>query len=262
MLRSLYTAATGMEAQETKMDIIAHNLANTSTVGYKKVRAEFEDLFSETLRTAAPAAPNGGTAPSPVEIGLGVRTAATTRSISQGDMLNTGNQLDVAIQGGQGFFEVQRANGEPGYTRAGNFRVDSTGRLVTQEGEQLEPSITVPQETTSLIIGGDGQVSAKVQGKEEPTVLGQLELVTFPNSSALEAVGGNIFLASAASGDPLRVKPGEGGTGSLAQGFLEGANVKAVEEMIAMISTQRAYEMNSKVIMTADQMLQKLTSLR
>jgi flagellar basal-body rod protein FlgG len=191
-----------------------------------------------------------------------VRTVATTRSIAQGDMLNTGNQLDVAIQGGQGFFQIQRANGEPGYTRAGNFRVDSSGRIVTQDGEQLDPLITVPQETTSLVIGADGQVSAKVQGKEDLTVLGQIELVTFPNSSALESVGGNVFLASTASGDAVRAKPGEGGTGTLAQGFLEGANVKAVEEMINMISTQRAYEMNSKVIMTADQMLQKLTSLR
>jgi flagellar basal-body rod protein FlgG len=261
MLRSLYTAATGMEAQETKMDVIAHNLANTSTTGFKKTRAEFEDLLSETIRTAAPATPQGGTAPSPLQVGLGVRTVATTRSLSQGDMINTGNPLDVAIEGA-GFFEIQRANGEPGYTRAGNFRVDSAGRLVTQQGEQLEPSITVPQETTSLTIAGDGQVSAKMPGKDDPVVLGTLELVTFPNASALEAVGGNVFLQSAASGEALRVKPGESGTGALTQGFLEGANVKAVEEMIAMISTQRAYEMNSKVIQTADQMLQKLTSLR
>jgi flagellar basal-body rod protein FlgG len=261
MLRSLYTAATGMEAQETKMDIIAHNLANTSTTGFKKTRAEFEDLLSETIRTAAPAAPQGGTSPSPLQVGLGVRTTATTRSLSQGDMLNTGNPLDVAIEG-SGFFQIQRANGEPGYTRAGNFRVDSGGRLVTQQGEQVEPAITIPTETTALIIGADGQVSAKMPGRDDPTVLGTLELVTFPNASSLESVGGNVFVQSAASGEPLKVKPGESGTGVLSQGFLEGANVKAVEEMIAMIATQRAYEMNSKVIMTADQMLQKLTSLR
>ena len=262
MLRSLYTAATGMEAQETKMDIIAHNLANTSTTGFKKTRAEFEDLLSETIRTAAPASPQGSnTAPSALQVGLGVRTAATTRSLSQGDMLNTGNPLDVAVQG-SGFFEIQRANGEPGFTRAGNFRVDATGRLVTQQGEPLEPAITVPQETTALTIGADGQVTAKLPGRDEPSSLGILELVTFPNASALESVGGNVFVQTAASGEALKVKPGESGTGTLAQGFLEGANVKAVEEMIAMISTQRAYEMNSKVIMTADQMLQKLTSLR
>jgi flagellar basal-body rod protein FlgG len=261
MLRSLYTAATGMEAQETKMDIIAHNLANTSTTGFKKTRAEFEDLLSETVRTAAPANPQGGNSPSALQVGLGVRTAATTRSMSQGDMLNTGNPLDLAIEGA-GFFEIQRANGEQGYTRAGNFRVDSTGRLVTQEGELLEPPITVPQETTGVTIGADGQVAAKMPGKDDPTILGTIELVNFPNPSALESVGGNVFVQSPSSGDPLKVKPGDSGTGSLAQGFLEGANVKAVEEMINMISTQRAYEMNSKIIMTADQMLQKLTSLR
>ena len=261
MLRSLYTAATGMEAQQTKMDVIAHNLANTNTTGFKKSRAEFEDLLSDTIRSSGPPSAQGGNQPAALQVGLGVRTVSTTKSFQPGDMINSNNPLDLAIEG-QGFFRIQRANGEFAYTRAGNFRVDSSGRLVTQDGEQLEPLITVPQETTSLIIGGDGQVSAKVQGKDEPTILGQLELVTFPNASALESIGGNVFLASAASGDALKVKPGEGGTGSLAQGFLEGANVKAVEEMINMISTQRAYEMNSKVIMTADQMLQKLTSLR
>jgi flagellar basal-body rod protein FlgG len=261
MMRSLYTAATGMEAQETKMSVIAHNLANTSTTGFKKTRAEFEDLLSETVRSAAPPNPQGGTPPSALQVGLGVKTTSTTRSLSQGDMLNTNNPLDVAIEGA-GFFVVQRANGEPAYTRAGNFRVDATGRLVTQQGELLEPSITVPPETTSLTIQGDGQVLAKLPGRDDPSVLGQLELVTFANPSALEAIGGNVFAQSAASGEPMHAKPGENGTGSLQQGYLEGANVKAVEEMIDMISAQRAYEMNSKIITTADQMLQKLTSLR
>jgi flagellar basal-body rod protein FlgG len=261
MMRSLYTAATGMEAQETKMSVIAHNLANTGTTGFKKTRAEFEDLLSDTIRAAAPPSPQGGTSPTALQVGLGVKTTSTTRSLSQGDMLNTNNPLDVAVEGA-GFFEVQRPNGEPGYTRAGNFRVDATGRLVTQQGEPLEPAISVPPETVSLTIQGDGQVLAKLPGRDEPAVLGQLELVTFANPSALEAMGGNVFLQSAASGEPLRAKPGENGTGTLLQGYLEGANVKAVEEMIDMISTQRAYEMNSKIITTADQMLQKLTSLR
>lgn len=261
MMRSLYTAATGMEAQETKMSVIAHNLANTSTAGFKKNRAEFEDLLSDTIRSAAPPSPQGGSSPSALQVGLGVRTASTTRSLAQGDMLNTNNPLDVAIEGA-GFFQIQRANGEPGYTRAGNFRVDATGRLVTQQGEPLEPAISVPQETVALTIQADGQVLAKMPGRDEPAVLGQLELVTFANPSALEALGGNVFVQSAASGEPQTAKPGENGTGGLAQGFLEGANVKAVEEMIDMISTQRAYEMNSKIISTADQMLQRLTSLR
>ena len=261
MLRSLYTAATGMVAQETKMDVIAHNLANTSTTGFKKNRAEFEDLLSDTLRAAAPASAQGGTAPSALQVGLGVRVTSTTRNLNQGDMINTGNPLDVAIEG-HGFLQLQRANGETGYTRAGNLRVDATGRMVTQSGEPIDPAINVPQETTQLSILADGQVMAKMPGRDEPTLLGQLELATFPNPSALEALGGNVFAQSAASGEPIVSRPGENGVGQLTQGFLEGANVKAVEEMIDMISTQRAYEMSSKVITTADQMLQKLTSLR
>jgi flagellar basal-body rod protein FlgG len=261
MMRSLYTAATGMEAQETKMSVIAHNLANTATTGFKKTRAEFEDLLSDTIRAAAPASPQGGNAPSALQVGLGVRTASTTRSQAQGDMLNTGNPLDLCVEG-QGYFIVQRPNGEAAYTRSGNFRVDATGRLVTQNGEPLEPSITVPQETLGVTIQPDGQVLARLPGRDDPSVLGTIELATFTNPSALESIGGNLYVTSAASGEATQMRPGENGTGNLAQGYLEGANVKAVEEMIDMITTQRAYEMNSKVITTADQMLQKLTSLR
>jgi flagellar basal-body rod protein FlgG len=261
MLRSLYTAATGMEAQETKMDVIAHNLANTNTTAFKKSRVEFEDLLSDTIRSAAPVSPEGGGSPQALQVGLGVRTVATTRGLGQGDMINTGNPLDVAIEGG-GFFQIQRANGEQAYTRAGNFRVDSSGRLVTQNGETVEPGITVPPEATGLTIQQDGTVFARLPGRDEPAELGQLDLVVFPNPAGLEAMGGNLFARSAASGEPQTVRPGEQGTGLLAQGFLEGANVQAVEEMIAMITTQRGYEMNSKVIQTADQMLQRLTSLR
>jgi flagellar basal-body rod protein FlgG len=261
MLRSLYTAATGMEAQQLRMDVISNNLANASTAGFKRQRAEFEDLLSETLRGAGAPAPNGGTAPSPLQVGLGVRNGATTRSFSQGDMLNTSNPLDVAIEGA-GFFKVQRASGEPAYTRAGNFRVDATGRLVTQRGELVEPGITVPPEATGVTIQPDGTVHAKVSGREEPVELGQIELVSFTNPAGLSAIGGNLFEQTVASGEALTTRPGEGGTGQLAQGYLENANVKAVEEMIDMISTQRAYELNSKVIQSADQMLQRLTQLR
>jgi flagellar basal-body rod protein FlgG len=261
MLRSLYTAATGMEAQENKMDVIAHNLANTNTTAFKKSRVEFEDLLSDTIRSASPTSPEGGGSPQALQVGLGVRTVSTTRGLGQGDMINTNNPLDVAIEG-SGFFQIQRANGEPAYTRAGNFRVDSTGRLVTQNGETVEPGITVPPEATGLTIQADGTVLAKMPGRDEPAELGSLELVVFTNPSGLESIGGNLFERSGASGEPQSVKPGEMGTGMLAQGFLEGANVQAVEEMIAMITTQRGYEMNSKVIQTADQMLQRLTSLR
>lgn len=261
MLRSLYTAATGMEAQQTKMDVISNNLANVNTTGFKRTRPEFEDLLSEAVK--APGAPtaNGGVQPSPLEIGLGVKTVATTRSFTQGDMLNTNNQTDVAIEG-NGFFEIRQANGELAYTRAGNFRVDATGRLTTQHGEVVEPEIDIPADTTQLTIRADGTVLATVAGRSDPTELGTIELVQFPNPGGLQSAGRNLLTANAACGDPVRTRPGERGAGALNQGYLENGNVKAVEEMIDMISTQRAYELNSKVIQTADQMLQRLTSLR
>lgn len=261
MLRSLYTAATGMEAQQLKMDVIANNLANANTTGFKRVRAEFQDLLSETVVQATAAGPQGGGQPVPLQVGLGVKTGSTTRSMSQGDMQNTQNPLDVAVEGA-GYFRVQRPNGALAFTRAGNFRIDETGRLVTQHGELVEPGIVVPPEATGLTIRPDGTVQAKLPTRQDPVELGQLQLTTFTNSAALEAIGHNLFQPTAASGQELVMRPGEQGAGTLAQGFLESANVKAVEEMIDMISTQRSYEMNSKVIQTADQMLQRLTQLR
>ena len=261
MLRSLYTAATGMEAQQLKMDVIANNLANTSTTGFKRVRAEFQDLLSETVIQATAAGPNGGGQPSPLQVGLGVKTGATTRGMGQGDMQNTQNPLDVAIEG-NGYFRVQLPSGDIAFTRAGNFRVDENGRLVTQHGEIVEPPITVPPETTALTIKPDGTILATLPTKTDPTELGQIRLTTFTNPGALSAIGNNLFQPTGASGQELQLKPGEQGAGSVSQGFLESSNVKAVEEMIDMISTQRSYEMNSKVIQTADQMLQRLTQLR
>jgi flagellar basal-body rod protein FlgG len=261
MLRSLYTAATGMDAQQTKLDVIAHNLANTSTTGFKRARADFEDLLSETIRSATAPTPQGGGRPEALQVGLGVRTATTTRSFGQGDMASTDNPLDVAIEGG-GFFRIQRANGEFGYTRAGNFRTDATGRLVTQTGEIVDPGLNIPQDATAVTIRGDGTVLVQVPGRSDPTELGTIHLAIFTNPGGLESLGSNLFGATAASGEPILAKPGEQGAGKLSQGFLEGANVKAVEEMVDMITTQRAYEMNSKVIQSADQMLQRLTQLR
>ena len=261
MLRSLYTAATGMEAQQLRMDVIANNLANASTTGFKKVRAEFEDLLSETIKGGQAPDPRGGSNPPPLQSGLGVRTGSTSRSFAQGELTNTGSPLDLAVQGA-GFFRIQRPNGEYGFTRAGNFRADATGRLVTADGNAVDPEMTIPTEATQITVNADGTVRATVPGSTTAQEVGQLTLYTFPNPGGLEAIGGNLLAQSPASGDPTNAKPGEGGTGALAQGYLEGANVKAVEEMIDMISTQRAYELNSKVIQTADQMLQKLTSLR
>jgi flagellar basal-body rod protein FlgG len=261
MLRSLYTAATGMEAQEVKLDVIAHHLANASTTGFKKSRAEFEDLLSETIRAATPPSPEGGSAPAALQVGLGVRTVSTTRDLGQGDMIGTQNPLDLAIEGA-GYFRIQRPSGEPAFTRAGNLRVDATGRLVTQQGELVEPGITVPTEATSLTVRPDGQVLVRLPGRDGEAEIGSIELAIFPNPNGLENLGGNLYQQSSASGEAQTVRPGEQGTGTLAQGYLEGANVKAVEEMIDMITTQRAYEMNSKIIQTADQMLQRLTSLR
>jgi flagellar basal-body rod protein FlgG len=261
MMRSLYTAATGMDAQQTKMDTIANNLANANTTGFKKTRADFEDLLSETIRSPRDVTPQGGSAPAPLQVGLGVRTASTTRSFSQGDFVESGNPLDVAIEG-SGMFRVTRPNGEYAYTRAGNFKVDAEGRLVTQRGELIEPQITVPKEATGITISPEGFVTATIPNQVKPAELGQLELSTFVNNGGLEAIGGNLFVETVASGSPTFVRPGEQGTGTIAQGYLESSNVKAVEEMVAMISTQRSYELNSKVIQTADQMLQKLTNLR
>ncbi len=261
MLRSLYTAATGMEAQSLRMDVISNNLANTSTTGFKRVRAEFEDLLSETVRGAAAPDPRGGTAPSPLQVGLGVRTGTTTRSWSQGELQATHNKLDFAIEG-DGFLRVQRPDGSLAYTRAGNLRIDASGRLVTQRGELIEPGITVPADTLDLTMNPDGTLFAKVSGNDAPQEVGRVDLALFPNPGGLEAIGGNLFTQTMGSGEALTVRPGEQGAGTLTQGYLEGANVKAVEEMIDMISTQRAYELNSKVISTADQMLQRLTTLR
>ena len=261
MLRTLFTAATGMDAQQLRMDVISNNLANVSTTGFKKVRPEFEDLLSETIRGTTPPDGRGGSQPAPLQVGMGVRTVATTRNLAQGDLTNTNNPLDLAIQG-QGFFQVQRANGELAYTRAGNFSVDATSRVVTQHGELVEPAITVPANATAITVKADGTVWATSGTSTTPQEVGAIQLYTFPNPGGLEATGDNLFNETVGSGTPLSAKPGEQGTGTIIQGYLENSNVTAVSEMIDMISTQRAYELNSKVIQTADQMLQRVTTIR
>jgi flagellar basal-body rod protein FlgG len=247
MFRSLQVAATGMVAQETKLDTIANNLANSNTTGYKRQDAEFEDLLYQNERKT--------------QIGSGVRVIATSRSFSQGALQQTSNPLDVAIEG-NGFLAVQRKAGEIGYTRAGSLKVDAQGRLTTSDGLTVEPAITVPPDATSISISADGNVSAVTPGQRTPTQLGQLQIVTFPNPNGLEAVGHNLYAASGASGEPTTGAPGTDGRGSILQGALEGSNVEVVNEMIGLIRTQRAYEINSKVIAAADEMLRKATDLR
>jgi flagellar basal-body rod protein FlgG len=261
MIRSLYTAATGMDAQQTRMDTIANNLANASTTGFKKVNASFEDLLSETIRSPRDAAPQGGSPSLPLQVGLGTRVASTIRSFSQGDMVQTQNPTNVAIAG-NGFFRIQRPNGDYAYTRAGDFTTDSDGRLVTGSGLLVDPQITIPKDASDLVISADGIVTAKQSGQTQATELGRLELANFVNPAGLEAIGGNLLIETAASGQATISRPGEQEAGTLQQGWIESSNVKAVEEMVAMISTQRAYELNSKVISSADQMLQRLTNVR
>lgn len=258
MMRALYTAATGMNAQELKMQVTANNLSNASTTGFKRARAEFEDLLVETLR---PADAGEGGRPIPLEVGLGVRAAGTSREFSQGDMIGTQNPLDLAISG-DGFLPVRQLDGTMGLSRAGNLRLDSTGQIVTQQGLVVEPGLSIPSDATEITINEQGLIKATVPGRIAPVEVGQLELVMPENPGGLTALGGNLYVPTEASGRSELVKPGERGSGTILQGFVEGSNVKTVDEMIDLITTQRAYEMNSKVIQTADQMLQKLTTLR
>ncbi len=259
MFRSLHVAATGMIAQEANLDTISNNLANANTTGYKRQETQFEDLVYQNARPAGPAPGIG--APTAVEFGSGARVVANARFFSQGAMQQTDNPLDVAIEG-SGFFAVNRLNGEVAYTRAGSFRLDATGRLVNSAGLPVEPAITVPLDATNVTIGADGTVSATQSGQTTPTQLGQLQLVTFPNPSGLEPLGHNLFSVSGASGDPTVGTPGTNGLGTVQQGSLESSNVEVVQEMIGLIRTQRAYEVNSKVVQAADEMLRNATQMR
>jgi flagellar basal-body rod protein FlgG len=260
MFRSLNVAASGMVAQETKLDTIANNLANTNTAGFKRQDAEFEDLLYQNVRAAAPN-PQGGAAPSGTQVGTGVRVVATSRQFEQGTTQQTGNPLDIAIDG-NGFLSVQKGSGEVGYTRAGNLKVDAQGRLCTNGGLAIEPPITIPADATAVTIGADGTVSAQSAGQRAPASLGQLQLVTFPNPNGLTATGQNLFTATQASGEPTSGTPGTDGRGTVLQGALEGSNVEMVTEMVDLIRTQRAYEINSKVINAADDMLRNATQVR
>jgi len=260
MINSLWISKTGMEAQQTQLDVISNNLANVSTTGFKRGNAVFEDLMYQNLRQVGSNTSEQSQLPTGLQIGLGVRTVATSRSFTQGSLQQSGNNLDVAIQG-NGFFQITLPDGTNGYTRDGSFQVDNQGRLVNASGLPVANGVTVPANAKGLSIAADGTVSASIPGSSTPQQIGTIALATFINPAGLEPRGQNLYTESVASGQPNTGTPGANGLGTLQQGFLETSNVNVVQELITMIQTQRAYEMNSKAIQTSDQMLQKLGQL-
>ncbi|RZI84924.1 MAG: flagellar basal-body rod protein FlgG [Rubrivivax sp.] len=260
MMRSLWISKTGMEAQQTQLDHISHNLANSGTNGYKRSHAVFEDLMYQNLRQSGANSSEQTQLPTGLQVGLGVRPVATSRQFSQGSLQQTTNYLDVAIKG-NGFFPVTMPDGNTGYTRDGSFQLDNQGQLVTNNGYLIQPGITVPANATAVTIAADGTVSATISGQATAQNLGQIQLTNFINPAGLEPRGENLYTETAASGTPQTAAPGTASTGTLAQGFVETSNVNVVEELVTMIQTQRAYELNSKAIQTSDQMLQRLAQM-
>jgi len=261
MIRALWTAGTGMNVQQINLDVIANNIANVNTNGFKKSRASFQDLLYQTLRLQGAEIQGGYQVPTGIQIGHGAMLAAVQKIFSSGNFQRTENELDLAIEG-NGFFQINLPTGEKAYTRDGAFKMDSTGKLVTSDGYPLQPSITVPQKTTNISIEADGSVSARVQGQMSLQKIGEIELATFLNPAGLQAIGKNLFIETSASGSPVTGKPGENGTGTVLQGYLEMSNVNVLEEMVNMIIGQRAYEVNSKAIQSADEMLQMANNVR
>lgn len=260
MINSLWISKTGMEAQQMQLDVISNNLANTSTNGFKKSHAVFEDLMYQNLRQVGSNTAEQSTLPTGLQVGLGVRTVATSRTFSQGSLQQSNNNLDVAIQG-NGFFQLTMPDGTIGYSRDGAFQIDNAGRLVTSGGLPVSGGITIPSNATSVAVGTDGAVTAQIPGTVAPQPIGTITLASFINPAGLEPKGQNIYAESAASGQPNAGTAGANGLGTLMQGFVETSNVNVVQELVSMIQTQRAYEMNSKAIQTSDQMLQKLGQL-
>lgn len=260
MIRSLFIAKTGLEAQQTNLDVITNNLANVSTTGFKRSRAVFEDLLYQNVRQPGAQSSQQTNLPSGMQIGTGVRMVATERMFTQGNPQHTSNAKDVMING-SGFFPVLLPDGTQAYTRDGSFQSDANGRLVTSSGYAVEPAITIPPNAESITIGRDGTVSVKLPNTAAPTQVGALQLATFINPAGLESRGENLYVETGSSGNPNLGVPGTNGAGVLMQGYVESSNVNVVEEMVSMIQTQRAYEINSKAITTSDQMLQKLSQL-
>ena len=254
-MRALRTAASGMAAQQLNVEVISNNIANMNTVGFKRQRAEFQDLLYQNVeRMGAQSSSSGTVVPTGIQIGAGVKAGSVYRITEQGSPTRTGNPYDIAIDG-KGYFQITMPSGEIAYTRAGNFAVNGEGQLVTEDGYAVEPAITIPQDAIDVSISKSGQVQVTTQGQAAPQVVGQLELATFFNEAGLEAIGDNLLLETAASGPANVGAPGEPGFGTLMQGYTEASNVDAVSEITALIVAQRAYEMNSKVITTADEML-------
>ena len=261
MIRSLWSAATGMQAQTLNIDVISNNLANVGTSGFKKSRADFQDLLYQTLRSPGVSSSADTQVPTGIQVGHGVRPAATQKMFSQGEFNHTQNKLDMAIEG-SGFFQIIQPNGQIAYSRAGTFKLDSEGRMVTSDGFPMEPEVTIPADAAAISIGTDGTVSVLLAGDNQPSTVGNIELAQFVNPTGLKSIGRNLFIPSASSGDATTGTPGIDGYGTIAQGYLEMSNVSIVDEMVNMIVAQRAYETNSKTIQASDEMLQTATSLR
>ncbi|MBI5416527.1 flagellar basal-body rod protein FlgG [Candidatus Poribacteria bacterium] len=261
MIRALWTAASGMLAQQLNIDTVSNNLSNVNTTGFKRSRVDFQDLLYQTLKPAGTSANAGGEVPTGIQVGHGSRPVATQKIFSQGDFQETENPLDLVIEG-DGFFQLIQPDGTTAYTRAGAFKLNGNGQIVNSDGLSLQPEITIPTGTTNISIGTDGTVSILVAGQTAPQQLGTIEVAKFVNPAGLNSIGRNLYLPTTSSGDALTGKPGTQGMGTLAQGFLEMSNVKVVEEMVNLIVSQRAYEINSKAIQTADEMLGIANNLR
>ena len=261
MIRALWTAASGMQAQQKSIDVVANNLANVNTTGFKRSRADFQDLMYQNLKATGSPSTNTTQVPTGIQIGLGTRLAAVNKIFSAGDFTQTNNELDVAIEG-DGFFQIQLPDGTTGYSRAGAFKRDSTGRVVTSDGYPMLPEVVIPSTATKISIGTDGTVSVTQAGQSATSSIGNIQLAQFSNPSGLSSHGKNIFLPTDASGAATTGTPGQNGLGSITQGTLEMSNVNVAEEMVNMIVGQRAYEINSKAVQAADEMLQTANNLR
>lgn len=260
-MRALWTAASGMQAQQKNIDVVANNLANVNTTGFKKSRADFQDLVYQDLKSSGSPSTSSTEVPTGIQIGLGTRLAAVSKLFSTGDLTQSGNELDMAIEG-DGFFQIQQTDGTTAYSRAGAFKKDSQGRVVTSDGYPLLPEIVIPSNATKINIGNDGTVSVTQSGQTTTTTVGSIQLSLFSNPSGLSSLGKNLYQQTDSSGSPTTGTPGQNGLGTISQGYLEMSNVSVAEEMVNMIVGQRAYEINSKAVQTADEMLQTANNLR